>query len=141
MSKLSNYSGTLNLNLSGLHCCYICYLLYQLLRENFLFLVMDEELFIFQLAVKNTETTFKIVWKHQAIKCRSSGGLKFGFIDTDDKYADVLDINSNPNKYWCACSALQNYKTKEGLTVTNETLAGSDRFRLTRMEVFEVIEE
>ena len=102
---------------------------------------MDEELFVFQLAVKKTEKTFKTFWDNPAIMCMSSNGPNFGFIGKDDEYADVLRINSNPNKYWCACSRLQNFTTKDGLKVKSKRLAGSDRFRLTRMEVFEVIEQ
>ena len=103
---------------------------------------MDEELFVFQLAMKKTEKTFKTSWKNPAIMCMSSYGPNFGFTDDkDDEYANVLDIKSNPNKIWCTCSGFQNFTTMEGLKVTNETLAGSALFFLTRMEVFEVMKQ
>eukprot|EP00112_Aurelia_sp_Birch-Aquarium-sp1_P008379 Seg1920.3 transcript_id=Seg1920.3/GoldUCD/mRNA.D3Y31 product="BTB/POZ domain-containing protein KCTD7" protein_id=Seg1920.3/GoldUCD/D3Y31 len=102
--------------------------------------VRDKELFVFQLAVKQTEETFKTYWKNPGIMCMSSFGPMFGFIDSGDEFEDVLKINSTPNINWSTCKGLENFTTHDGLKVTNKRLAGSERFRLTRMEVFEVIE-
>lgn len=107
-------------------------------------LVLDKQLFIFQLAVKPTEKTFKISIANSGICCWWFNGPSFGFMtdkgmDPPRKtYNDVLQINSKPNVNACTCARLECFITEGGLRLTNETLAGSSRFHLAKMEVFHI---
>ena len=97
---------------------------------------MDKDLFIFKLAVKPTETTFKTKLDNGFIDSIEFYGPCFGFVQEERYY--VLYINSEPNRNICGCEGLQKHTTVEGVTVSSKTLAGGEEFLLTKMEVFQI---
>ena len=111
------------------------------------FLVLDDKLFIFKLAVKQTDETFKTGYRKASISCWLLNGPTFSFMTDDkgmdpprEKFADVLKISCKPNVNKCSCDRLDGFAIEGGSKITNETLAGRSRFCLKRMEVFQITE-
>ena len=108
-----------------------------LLGDKISFSVMDEDFFIFKLAVKPSETTFKMKLDNGLIRTAESYGPCFGSAQETNVHCVVL-IDSEPNRNMCACMGFENHTTAEGVTVSRKTLAGDEQFLLTKMEVFQI---